>query len=238
MKGKGKQKLQKHYDNTTFGEVAKDLGQKAGYQVSVDQALASIQRDYWVIAHESFLSWGRRIADELGATFKCAFPKAVFVPRNSGMSATGQPLGVVNAVVGLNVLGWDITPVASRAVYQNSKMRVYDYTKAAWSFAQTSIGEGEADLHETFKAPDEDRAKNRAGANGNSAERKQGGGRIYLDGEPGAQAQALVSLSGARPGVDGLYRIKTARHTYTRHGGWTTVCEVEQPSGSAGDDSR
>ena len=28
-------------------------------------------------------------------------------------------------------------------------------------------------------------------------------------------AQALLSLSSARPGVDGLYRIKKARHTYT-----------------------
>ncbi len=238
MKGLGKQKLSKHYDDTTFGQVAQDLGQKAGYTVSVDQALASIQRNYWVCAHESFLSWGRRIADELGATFKCAFPKAVFVPRNSGMSATGQPLGVVNAVVGINVLGWDITPIASRGVYQNSKMRVYDYTKAQWSFASTSIGEGDADLHETFKAADEDRATNRATANADSAERKQGGGRVHLDGEPAAQAQALLSLSGARPGVDGLYRISKAVHTFSRATGWTTMCELENPQGAAGDDTR
>ena len=61
---------------------------------------------------------------------------------------------------------------------------------------------------------------------------------VEIDGEPAAMAQANLVLSGARDGVDGTYIIKAARHRYARRHGWTTTCEVEQPSGSAGTDSR
>jgi len=130
----------------------------------------------------------------------------------------------------------------SHGVNKNSKVRVYDYTQAKWSFKSVLVSEGASDngpdLHETFKAADDDRAGNRATANADSAERALGGGRILIDGHPMAMAQALVNLSGARDGVDGTYRIRQARHVFERGSGWTTSLEVEQPSGDAGEDTR
>ncbi len=240
LKGKGKQKRSKHYDQKTFGDVAKDLGQTAGYTVTVDSSLASIQRDYWVCAHESFLSWGRRIAGELGATFKAAWPKAAFVPRNSGAATSGAALATVAATVGVNVIAWDMAPLLSRGLYRNAKARVYDRTQAKWSSVSEGVGASgaEADHHDAFKYADPGRATNRATSNAADCQRQQGSGHVEIDGDAAAQAQARLTLSGARPGIDGTYTIKVARHCFSRHSGWVTTCEVEQPSGAAGTDSR
>lgn len=240
FKGKGKHKTSKYKDNASFGDVAKEWGSAAGYQVSVDSSLASAQRDYWVMPNESFLSWGRRIAEEIGATFKVAFPKAVFVPRNSGDSASGEALAGVTATWGLNLISWDVSPTLSAGVWANAKTRFYDHTKATWGedSVPTGLEGGEADLTETFKAADQGRAKDRSTTNAADAKRKRAAVSIEMDGDPAALSQANLTLSGARPGIDGDYRIKTARHSYSRSSGWTTTCDCEQPQGAAGTDSR
>lgn len=240
LKGKGKGKRSKHFDKKTFADVAKDLGKTAGYTVTVDADLAKIERDYWCCANESFLAWGRRMAAELGATFKAGGSKAAFVSRNSGASTSGKALASVAATVGVNVISWDMAPLLSRGLYKDAKARVYDHKKAKWSSVSKSIGSSgaEADHHDCWKHADEGRAKDRARSNAADCQRQQGSGHIEIDGDPAAQAQARVTLTGARPGVDGTYTIKCARHRYGRHSGWTTSIEVEQPAGSAGTDSR
>lgn len=240
FKGKGKHKTTKHKDDASFGDVAKQWGSDAGYEVSVDSSLASIARDYWVLANESFLSWGRRIAQELGATFKTAWPKAAFVPRNSGDSASGAALGGVTATAGDNLISWDVSPTLSAGAWANAKTRWYDHTKAEWNEDSAAIGDdgASADHRETFKAADEKRAHARTTANAASAARLKAGVSVEINGDAGAMSQANLTLAGARPGVDGEYRIKTARHVYVRHSGWTTTCDCEQPQGAAGTDSR
>ena len=240
LKGKGKQKTTRHFDKKSFADVAKDLGKTAGYTVTVDAALAAIQRDYWVSAHESFLAWGRRMADELGATFKAGGAKAAFVARNSAASTSGKALPTVAATVGVNVISWDMAPLLSRGLYKTARARVYDHTKAQWSGVSQDIGAtgAEADHHDRFKHADAGRAADRARSNAADCQRQQGSGHVEIDGDPAAQSQARIILTGARPGVDGTYTIKSARHHYARGHGWTTACEVEQPAGAAGTDSR
>lgn len=240
FKGKGKHKRSKHKDNASFGDVARAWGADAGYQVSVDASLASLKRDYWVMPNESFLSWGRRTAAELGATFKTAFPKAAFVPRNSGASASGAALAGVTAQWGVNLIAWDVSPANTRALYAKARTRFYDHTKAKWDeySASTGLDGGAADLTETFKTADADRAKDRSTANAASCKRKRAAVSVEIDGDAAAQAQANLTLSGTRPGADGTYRIKTARHAYARGGGWTVSCECEEPQGEAGSDNR
>jgi hypothetical protein len=241
LKGKGKHKNSKHKDNSSFGDVAKQWGSAAGYQVSVDSSLASVQRDYWAMANESFLAWGTRIADDLGATFKTAFPKAAFVPLDSGSSTSGAALAGVTATAGVNLIEWDVAPTLSRGIYQNAKVRWYDHTKAQWNIASESVGDdgAEADLTDTFKAADKGRATTRAKGRAAKTKRKKGEGHsVEIDGDPAAMSQANLTIVGARPGVDGQYRIKTATHKYVRGGGWTTHCVLDQPQGAAGTDSR
>jgi phage protein D len=53
-----------------------------------------------------------------------------------------------------------------------------------------------------------------------------------------AQAEGTLVLSGARPGIDGSYRIVSVTHKETRSGGATTSLELKQPTGGAGNDGR
>jgi phage protein D len=54
----------------------------------------------------------------------------------------------------------------------------------------------------------------------------QGPGRIVINGEPGAQGNCMVTLSGVRPGVDGQYWCQTAEHIYSRHQGYITWLDI------------
>jgi hypothetical protein len=240
LKGKPKEKKQKHKDKAKFEDVAKEFAKDADLDVKVGGNLASIEREYWDMRNESFMAWGMRMADELGATFKIMGKKAVFVPRNSGESASGRALGVVRATYGENIVKWSITPVQNRARYKQSIVRWYDPKEAKYKKEKVDIGDQDISvgLTETQHAPDKDQAQKLADANAEESKRDKGGGSITIDGDPAAQAQATIIVSGVRPGIDGQYRIASARHEYTRSSGWLVDCTIEQPQGDAGEDSR
>jgi hypothetical protein len=42
-----------------------------------------------------------------------------------------------------------------------------------------------------------------------------------------AQAQGLCPISGVRSSVDGEYRVSEATHSFSRDGGWVTVCDLQ-----------
>ncbi|MBU3887203.1 phage late control D family protein [Methylosinus sp. KRF6] len=240
FKGLPKQKLLAHRDDATFGEVATSWAKKAGLEAKVDSALANIRRSYWLISNESFLAWGERMARELGATFKVFGAKAVFVSRNSGSSTSGKALSGVTATYGENLIDWSLSPVRNRPRYSQSVVGYYDPKKAKHLTKKVAIGDNGAqvDLIDRRRAADSNIAQQRASSNSEEAKRDKGGGSVTIDGEPAAQPQTLLTLSGARPGIDGVYRITGVTHTYSRHGGWTTACQVEQPQGKVGDDDR
>lgn len=240
MKGDPKQKKQAHKDKKKFKEVAQDWGKKAGLQVKVADKLADKEREYWSMQNENFMQWGSRVAKEMGATFKIMGKKAVFIPRNSGSSASGTQLPQIMAVYGSNLIQWRITPADNRPRFNRSIVRWYDKKEAKWKKETVQVQDETArvPLIETRKSPNKDHAKDRAQSNADEAERGKGGGTITLDGEPNAQPQAICMVSGIRPGIDGMYRITQVRHNFSRDDGWTTMVDLEQPQDEAGKDSR
>lgn len=239
MKGKPKAKKSRHKDKGKFSDVAQQWGDDAGLDVKVDEDLSKIERPYWSMANESFMAWGERIAREIGATFKIGGRKAAFVPRNSGRSASGKDLTPISAVYGDNLISWRLSPIQNRARFKESIVRWYDPKEAKYKRQKVKVEDlAQVDLVDTAKAPDQDHADRKASANADEAKRGKGGGSVTIDGEPAAQAQATCTVSGARPGIDGDYRVATASHTYSRGGGWITELDLEQPDGAAGSDPR
>ena len=230
MKNKPKEKKTKHKDDATFEEAAKEFGKLAGLIVKVAGELAQKKRDYWAMQNESFMSWGTRIASELGATFKIRGKDAIFVPRNSNGSASGQKLPTIAAVYGQNIIDWQIRPTQNRPRYNRSVVRWYDAKEAKWKQETVQISDETArvPLVDTRKFADHDRARDRAESNANEAERGEGGGKITIDGEPAAVAQARCLISQFPAGVDALYRIREATHSLSRDRGWTTTFDIEQ----------
>lgn len=140
MKGEGKHKRHKHKDGGTFKDAASQFGQDAGFTVQCDDDVGAVERDWWGQSNESFYSWGQRMADEIGATFKVRGTQAVFVSRNSSGS-----LGFVEASRPGNVISWDMTPIVARSSYETSKVRWYDPVEAKWNEESEDIDQSNSD---------------------------------------------------------------------------------------------
>ena len=235
MKDKAKEKRTKHKDDATFEDAAMEFGKLAGLSVKVSGELAQKKRDYWAIQNESFMSWGTRIASEIGATFKIREKEAVFVPRNGNDSASGRKLPTVQAIYGENIIDWQIRPTTNRPRYNRSVVRWYDAKEAKWKqeIVQISDETARVPLVETRRFANQERAKDRAESNAKEAERGRGGGQVTIDGEPAVVAQARCLVSGIRAGIDGEYKISGATHNFARENGWTTTIDLEQPNSGA-----
>jgi phage protein D len=240
-RGKIKQPMQIHQDDGTIGDFLKKLGSKAGLDVKVDPAFASIARTYLAADGESFLHVGQRLARELSATFKIRNTQAVFAKRGA---EAGLPsvIGRAGAQEPGNVINWDIAPFAGRRSFTKAKVQYFDREAAEFKTEEVDI-DLDRDLPEAVnyvrsKAADISQAKDIAEARKREAEREGGEGSVLLDLTPEAQAEAMFVLKGARPGVDGTYRIVTVTHKADRNGGSTTALELKQPGGGAGKDER
>jgi hypothetical protein len=64
------------------------------------------------------------------------------------------------------------------------------------------------------------------------SEEASGAGWFIINGEPSARAGATLMVKGARPGVDGPWKITEAEHSYSRASGYQTRLSVAYPPGS------
>lgn len=237
---KVKEPKQKHKDDASFGDVAKAWGQEAGVTVTVHGDLASIQRKYWDMRGESFLHWGRRIADEIGASFKVSGDRAVFVPANDGETASGQGSPSLSVEWGVNLLEWDIAPIVGRPAYKQIEVRYYDQKEGQWKTKKAETQNKGVEAGSTFKFSDADekQAEAKAKSEGKKSERKGAEGTVEIVGDPTAKAGGKCVVKGVRPGVDGEYRIKSATHKLQKSNGYTVSLSIDQAQGEAGKDKR
>lgn len=240
-KGKPKQPQEKHWDNQQLGSVFNDAAQRAGIGgARVDPALASIQRPYWAMQGESFLHWGERIAREVGGTFKVVDNTAILALRNGGMAPGGGALAAVTAIHGVNLISWDLAPVLGRPRYRKTRVRWYDPKTAEWKVEEVEVSDPQAQAEFTgrYSAADQGEAQKNADSRKTDSERGKGGGSVTIDGNNAAEPEGTCIVVGARPGIDGIYRIDTVNHDFSRGSGWTTRLDVKQPQGEAGQDGR
>lgn len=227
-------------DDSSFQDVARKWGEKAGLNVSVAGSITSVQRPYWIMQNESFISWGQRTAREIGASFKVIGDDAYFVAANEGVSASGKTLTPINAAFGRNLISGSISPIISRPKFKDVEISYFDVKKG--KRVNVSVGTGiddvDAALRTVITAADEDEAKQKATATGKRSDREKGGGSVVILGAEHAEPEAICNISGVRPGVDGGYRIATVGHDLTKGGGFSTTLDVKQPQNGAGIDTR
>ena len=241
VKGKAKQPQRLHQDEGTVGDFLKKLGQKAGFEMKIDPALANIARDYIAADGESLLHIGEKLARELGATFKLRGPMAVLAKHGQDF---GLPMisGLFSPDGSGNLISWDIEPLSTRTVFKSVEVPYVDRKKGLPLIYKTDAGKAgeraEAVNLVRSVAHDENQAKDIAEARKAQIEREGGKGRVTLDLMPEAQAEAQFQLKGTRAGVDGTYRIVSVTHSASRSGGATTDLELQQPQDGAGTDSR
>ena len=246
-RGKAKAGQLWHLDDASLQEALDKAAKRAGLSaVIVDQQLAAIQRPYWSPEGASFLAWGERLAREFGATFKIRGARAVFVKRGSGVSAAGGAMPVVLGYCGPggNVIAVpEIDPSRGRARFKEKRVRYFDRETATFKEKRLAIEDSEGDLDvvdtQRWPAADESQAETMAEGQKADAEREAGLGQAVLDLDVAAQAEGTFILSGARPGIDGSYRITGVTQRADRSGGAQTTLDLAQPQGDAGkDDSK
>lgn len=231
-----------HMDDATLEDALARAAKLAGLSgIRVDPALGAIQRDYWSPKGETFLGWGRKLAREMGATFKIRGDQAVFAKRGSGQNASGLALPTVIARVGDNVISWDIAPVANRARFGTARVRYFDRASATFKEKDVQIeGASGISAQEVVMTTAADETQAEAIAQGRKAEAERGGGEgtVEIDADPTARAEGTMVLVGARPGIDGTYRISGVTLRDGRNSRATTSLEIRQPQGEAGRDTR
>lgn len=236
-----KEPRDRHKDDATLGDAAGDFARASGLDgVAVHPSLASLKRPYWAMDGESFIAWGRRTAAEMGATFKIIGRRGIFVPRGTGLAASGAALATVTARAGDNLISWDLAPLSGRPDFATVRGRWYDITAARWRTTDIEVDGGGTGRRQAVKRSGADEAEAKGGASGEAkdTERDKGGGRAEIVGTPSAVAEATCIVSGARPGIDGAYTIDSVTDSLDRSRGWVSSLDLVKPGGTAGKDDR
>jgi uncharacterized protein len=230
--GKPKEGQQRHFDDSTVEDILKQAGQTAGVtEIEIDPSLAYITRKYFEMRDESFIHMGERLAREIGGNFRIQGTRAIMSKRGGTYTAA------VIAAWGRNLHGWDISPALGRGQYSQVRARWYDPKKAGWQETEEGTALAVDARHDhRYAKSDEGEATQQTSSDRATSKRDAGEGSVTIEGDTAAVPDGLCIVKGARPGVDGPYRIESVTHSYSRGGGFVTQLSLKQPgSGGAGD---
>jgi phage protein D len=220
---KPKEGQQRHFDDSTVESILKEAGKTAGVtEVEVDPSLTVITRKYFEMRDESFIHMGERLAREIGGNFRIQGTRAIMSKRGGTYTAA------VVAAWGRNLHGWDISPSLGRAQYSQVRARWYDPKKAEWQEAEEDTDlTVEARHDHRYAKPDRDEANQQTASDKATSERDAGEGSVTVEGDTSAIPDGLCIVTGARPGIDGPYRIESVTHSYSRGGGFVTTLDLK-----------
>lgn len=232
----------RHWDGASLGTIVDQAARDAGLDgARVDPAFASQAPGYVAQHGESFMAFGQRLAREVGGTFKINGRKAYLVQRGGGVNTRGQALATIIAEYGVNLKDWDIAPDAGRDSYGSASVRTYDPDTGGWTVhtAQSKAKKkGKAKHHARYPAGSAASAANRANSDAGEAFRNGGSGSCGITLDVRAKPEGQCQIKGARPGIDGTYRITAVTHAYDRGSGTSTGLELGEPTDGAGEDDR
>jgi hypothetical protein len=216
-----------------FPAAVQKFAQAAGHSSVINPQLQTVLRDHWEIANESFLNWSSRISEEMGVIFRVikGTQAEYTVP---GERADGT-MNVLRADWGVNMIGWRVHPAAARPAWNESKQQFFDTRKAVWKGLTSTINSflpgaaSTAGYQQAGPAGNSSVAEQQANGTGNFINYSMEPGRVVIQGEPTAHAGYYVRISGARPGVDGVWWIFEVEHLYSRQG-YITWLNVKYPT--------
>jgi hypothetical protein len=209
----------------------------AGLSVALSPEMDKIARDFWHV-NDSPMNFGKRIAQETGGLFKISKRQAMLIGKTEGVNVDGDVMPTVEAIWGVNLIGWRIKPYVSRPQYGSAASNHFGIFKGVWEQTKGSIGAGtpfggtEAIAQAVNSVADATTGEQtNKGASGES-QSERGIGWVLLNGEPNAKANGYLRIQGARPGIDGVYTMTEVEHNYTRGVGYTTRANVKNPRGT------
>jgi hypothetical protein len=209
----------------------------AGLSVALSPEMDKIARDFWHV-NDSPMNFGKRIAQETGGLFKISKRQALLIGKVEGVNVDGDAMPTIDAIWGVNLIGWRIKPYAGRPQWGNAQSNYFDTFKGLWSEVKGSIPGGtpfggtEAIAHAVNSVADKATGEQTNNGASGDTQSQRGIGWVLFNGEPNAKANGFIRIEGARPGIDGTYTMTEVEHNYTRGVGYTTRANVKNPRGT------
>ena len=220
-------------EKVPLSDVIQGLAKKAGVTMQIDEKFGGIKREFWQQSG-SFWHFMSSVAKEVGAEFQMtSSTTGAFV---NPFSNAKQPH--LHAIWGDNLIGWRIRPFVSRGAVASAKASFFQEQVGKWSSAARAVvGNSPFSTATAINAlpnpaPNAQAADQRGWSEAAAgAPQRRGTGWVLINGEPGADVRMWLQVAGARPGVDGIYRVIEVEQDYSRHGGFTTRLTVELAAG-------
>jgi phage protein D len=208
------------WDNTTIADIVSAIAGAHGYEPRIEDVLGSEAVEHIDQIDESDMHFLTRLAEDRGAVAKPAGRAFVFAPRGEAKSASGAELTAAELTVG-QLTRYEVTQ-AERGKYGAVTARWYDTFKAVEETVKA--GDGEPVYTISRKHASADAAKKAAEAQLAAFERGTSKLTLVCVGNPALMAEAPLTVSGVRAGVDGEWIITTVTH---RMDGAGYQCDVE-----------
>lgn len=231
LKGAEKAGGRESFENTTIGDIAKQVAQRSGLQAVVDPELAGVKVEYLARIGQSDLDLLTRLADANDGILKRAGGKVVITKRGSGKSAGGQDVPPIVIIKNVDLVkGWEITS-DPRPQYGKVQAGYIDQATGKRMLEQIETGlEGpEFPLRHLLRNKEE--AKRAAQSEASRLTRNTGSGHFELYGRPESSAGAEVFAYGFRSEVEGEWRCNAIEDVFQsgQGGGYTTKVHIKAP---------
>jgi Bacteriophage probable baseplate hub protein len=198
------------------------MAKNAGVNANV-MGLGEIKQDYWAQAGSSLQHEIQSLSEKFGFTYQFSEGNKLTVTKK------GHRGVCCYATWRDNLIAWRVRPFVARSSFKGSVQQWFDPKNSNWNTALQQFGlkfpfnSGASNDAPQKPAETETNAGNVGAGQQEKSEIQQGNGRIVINGEPAAVWDGFVLLTGARPGVDGLYLIDQVEHVYSRQGFITTL---------------
>lgn len=224
MRDSLKAPVTRSWHGVTVGDLVAAIAGKHQLTARVAPELAARILDHIDQTEESDLHLLTRLARDFGAVAKPAGGHLVFAPRGQAKSASGKALGAV-ALTPADVTHWSAM-LADRGRYGAVVATWHDAGGAQLREVKVEIGAGPTRrLRDPFAS--EALARTAAEAEISKINRGKGELSVTAVGTPALAAEAPLTLSGFRAGVDGTWTVTKATHRLDGRSGYVTEVEAE-----------
>jgi len=226
MRKSMKSKRTRAWDDTTIGDIVSAIAGEHGYEPRIEDALGGEAVEHIDQVDESDMHFLTRLAEDRGAVAKPAGRAFVFAPRGEAKSVSGEELTAAALTAG-QLTRYEVTQ-AERGKYQAVVARWYDTFKA--SEETVKAGDGEPVYTISRKYASGDAAKKAAEAQLAAFDRGLSKLTLACPGSAALMAEATLTVTGARAGVNGEWLITSVTHRLD-NSGYQCDVEAETPKG-------
>lgn len=215
MRSDVKEPLSEHFDETSVGDIVKQLAGRHGMGSKVDPELADIKLPYIARYEQSTADFLTRLADRSGAMFAVKDGKFLFVKR--GILA---PVTIDKG----ECESWHFE-VEPRPLFGKVQAGWYDRSKntVVYETVQTGLKGSSKRLRKVYGSAAE--ASAAASSERDRLGRATGSGNLTLGGRPDLMGDTPIMTTGFRAEANGVWRCAGVDHTYDNT--YMTTVELE-----------